>query len=180
VDVTVFFSDARSFSEASKGMSPSDLADELNNYLAIVCEILLRHDAYIDSLIGDEIFAVFGLSSAHHADDACSAALECLDGMATLNKRPNAKVPLDVGIGINSGKAMVGNIGSRYKLKFTALGDNVNLGARMEGATSQYGCKVILTEHTKELLSKDFTTRELDTVSVGGRAAPLAIYSLEW
>jgi len=146
VDVTVFFSDVRSFSEASKGLSPSELAVELNNYLATVCEILLRHDAYIDSLIGDEIFAVFGLSSANHADDACSAALECLDAMATFNKRPNAKVPFDVGIGINSGKAMVGNIGSRYKLKFTALGDNVNLGARMEGSTAQYGCKVILTE----------------------------------
>jgi adenylate cyclase len=179
VDVTVFFSDIRSFSEATKGMSPSELAVELNNYLATACEILLRHDAYIDSLIGDEIFAVFGLSGAHHADASCRAALECLAAIATLNKRPNAKVLFDVGIGINSGKAMVGNIGSRYKLKFTAIGDSVNLGARMEGSTAQYGCKVILTEYTKELLSKGFTTRELDTISVRGRAAPLAIYSLE-
>jgi adenylate cyclase len=179
MEVTVFFSDVRSFSEASKGMSPSELAVELNNYLATVCEILLRHDAFIDSLIGDEIFAVFGLSSTHHADDACSAALECRDAVATLNKRPAVKAPFDVGIGINSGRAMVGNIGSRYKLKFTAIGDSVNLGARMEGSTAQYGCKIILTEYTKELLSKGFTVRELDTVVVKGRAAPLAIYSLE-
>jgi adenylate cyclase len=178
-EVTLLFSDVRSFSEASSRMSPTELACQLNGYLATVCEVLVRHDAYIDSLIGDEIFAVFGLRSAKHADDACSAALECIEATAALNKLPEVKVPFDIGIGINSGKALVGNIGSRHKLKYTAVGDSVNLGARMERLTAQYGCHIILTEYTKRLFSRDFTTRELDTVSVRGIEAPLAIYSLE-
>jgi adenylate cyclase len=178
-EVTLFFTDVRSFSQTSRRMSPSELASELNRYLATACEVLFKHDAYIDSLIGDEIFAVFGLSSAKHADDACGAALECMEAIAALNMLREVKVPFDVGIGINSGKALVGNIGSKRKLKYTAIGDSVNLGARMERLTAQYGCHIILTEYTKRLLSRDFTTRELDMVSVGGSEARLAIYSLE-
>jgi adenylate cyclase len=160
-------------------MSPGEVALELNNYLATVSEVLVRHNAFIDSLIGDEIFAIFGLSGVHHADDACRAALECLDALTALNKRPEAKVPFKVGIGINSGKVVLGNIGSRYRLKFTAIGDNVNLGARMEQSTAQYGCSVILTEHTKRLLTQGFIARELDSVAVRGLEAPLTVYSLE-
>jgi adenylate cyclase len=179
VEVTVFFMDLRSFSQWTKGMSPEEIAFELNNYLATVSEILVRHNAYIDSLIGDEVFAIFGLSGTHHADDACSAALECLAALEALNKRPNAKVSLDVGIGINSGKVMLGNIGSRHKLKFTAIGDNVNLGARMERSSAQYGCHVVLTDTSRKLLTLRFETREIDTVSVKGMDAPLLVYSLE-
>ena len=179
VDATLLFMDVRSFSQASKSLSLEDLISELNNYHALVSEVLVRHHGFIDSLIGDEVFAIFGISNDRHADDACSAAVECLAALAVLNKRPEAKVPFNVGIGINSGKVVLGNIGSKYKLKFTAIGDNVNLAARMERSTAEYKCNIILTEHTRKLLTLNYNTRELDSVSVKGMEAPLTVYSLE-
>lgn len=94
-------------------------------------EIINRYNDFIDSLIGDAIFAVFGISNGHHADDACNAALECLRSLDELNMRLDSQFKLDLGIGINSGKVILGNIGSKYRLKFTALGDAVNLASTL-------------------------------------------------
>jgi adenylate cyclase len=123
------------------------------------------------------IFAIVGISSDNHADDACNAALECLNALGVSNMRPDKK-GLDIGIGINSGKVILGNIGSKYRLKFTAIGDNVNLAARMESSSLQYKCNIILTENTRKLLTKGFNIKELDRVTVKGIEGQLIVYSL--
>ena len=179
IEATMLFMDVRSFSQYAQKLTLDSLMSELNNYLAKMSEIIIRHHGFIDSLIGDEIFAIFGISSDHHADDACNTAVECLNTLETYNKRPDSKVPFEIGIGINSGKVVLGNIGSKYKLKFTAIGDNVNLAARMERTTAQYKCNAIITENTMKLITMDFQTRELDTIDVKGLEGKLSIYALE-
>jgi adenylate cyclase len=134
-------------------------------------EIIIRYNGFVDSLNGDAIFAVFGISNNRHADDACNAAIECLRSLDEFN--------MSVGIGINSGKVILGNIGSKYKLKFTAVGHNVNLAARMESETAKYQCPILLTEYTKQLLTMEFNIKELERISVKGLGGQLMVYSLQ-
>jgi adenylate cyclase len=91
----------------------------------------------------------------------------------------DSRSKFNVGIGINSGKVILGNIGSKYKLKFTAVGDNVNLAARMESETAKYQCPILLTEYTKQLLTMEFNIKELERISVKGLEGQLIVYSLQ-
>ena len=171
VDATMLFMDLRSFPQSSKNVLPDKLLDYLNIYFEKMSEIIIRYNGFVDSLRGDGIFAVFGISNNHHADDACNAAVECLRSLDEFN--------MSVGIGINSGKVILGNIGSKYKLKFTAVGDNVNLAARMESETAKYQCPILLTEYTKQLLTMEFNIKELERISVKGLEGQLMVYSLQ-
>jgi adenylate cyclase len=175
---TLLFTDVRSFSQITRNISPDIIVSELNNFLSLMSEIIIRNNGFIDSFIGDAIFAIFGISSDRHAEDACSAALECISSLKIFNKRPESKFPFEIGIGINSGIVILGNIGSKYKLKFTAIGDMVNLASRMESLTRQYKCNIILTESTRKLLTSKYNVRELDKISVEGLKANLAIFTL--
>ncbi len=179
IDATLLFIDIRSFSQIASKLASESLVSELNAYLAVVSEIMIRHGAFIDSIVGDAIFAIFGASSDRHADEACKAALECLDALKEFNRGTDRIAHFDVGIGLNSGPVSLGNIGSRYKLKFTAMGDNVEIASRLEGLTARYGCSVVVSENTKERLTMVFKTRKLDRVSVKGREGDLTLYSLE-
>jgi len=179
VDATMLFMDLYSFSQISKRFPPDKVLDYLNIYLERMSEIIIRYNGFVDSIIGDAIFAVFGISNNRHADDACNAAIECLRSLDEFNMRLDSSFKFDVGIGINSGKVMLGNIGSKYKLKFTALGDNVNLASRMESETAKYQCPILLTEYTKQLLTMDFNITELERISVKGVEGKLIIYSLK-
>ncbi len=179
VDATMLFMDLRSFPQSSKNVLPDKLLDYLNIYFEKMSEIIIRYNGFVDSLIGDAIFADFGISNNRHADDACNAAIECLRSLDEFNMRLDSRSKFNVGIGINSGKVILGNIGSKYKLKFTALGDNVNLASRMESETAKYQCPILLTEYTKQLLTMDFNITELERISVKGSEDQLIIYSLK-
>jgi adenylate cyclase len=179
VDATILFMDIRSFTQFLGKMSPDTLLDDLNLYFGMMSEIITRHHGFVDSLMGDAIFAIFGISGPHHADDACNAAMECLRSLEKFNKGRDSKFQFDIGIGINSGKVTIGNVGSKFKLKFTAVGDMVNLASRMEGLTGEYKCHIVLTEYTRNLLSQDFPARKLERVSAKGMDGQLMIYSLE-
>ncbi len=179
VDATMLFMDLRSFPQSSKNVLPDKLLDYLNIYFEKMSEIIIRYNGFVDSLRGDVIFAVFGISNNRHADDACNAAIECLRSLDEFNMRLDSRSKYNVGIGINSGKVTLGNIGSKYKLKFTALGDNVNLASRMESETTKYQCSILLTEYTKQLLTMDFNIKELERISVKGLEGQLIVYSLQ-
>jgi len=179
VDATMLFMDLRSFPQSSKNVLPDKLLDNLNIYFEKMSEIIIRYNGFVDSLIGDAIFAVFGISNNRHADDACNAAIECLRSLDEFNMRLDSRSKFSVGIGINSGKVILGNIGSKYKLKFTAVGDNVNLAARMESETAKYQCPILLTEYTKQLLTMEFNIKELERISVKGLEGQLIVYSLQ-
>jgi len=179
IDATMLFMDLHSFSQISMRVPQDKVLDYLNIYLERMSEIIIRYNGFVDSLIGDEIFAIFGINNNRHADDACNAALECLRSLGEYNMRLDSHLKLDVGIGINSGKVILGNIGSKYRLKFTALGDAVNLASRTESETTKYQCPILLTEFTKQLLTMEFNIKELDRISVKGLEDQLIIYSLQ-
>ena len=179
VDATMLFMDLRSFPQSSKNVLPDELLDYLNIFFEKMSEIIIRYNGFVDSLIGDTIFAVFGISNNRHADDACNAAIECLRSLDEFNMRLDSRSKFNVGIGINSGKVTLGNIGSKYKLKFTAVGHNVNLASRMESETAKYQCPILLTEYTKQLLTMEFNIKELERISVKGLEGQLIVYSLQ-
>jgi adenylate cyclase len=179
VAATLFFMDLKSFSRQISNLSPGRVFEELNLYFARTADIIVNRRGLVNSLIGDAIFAIFGLEGGPHADDACAAALECRQALASLNDRPDRALVFEAGIGINTGVVLVGNIGSRHKMKFTAIGDMVNLASRMESLTGQYQADILITASTKKSLAGTFTTKELGRVPVKGLGDGIAIYSLE-
>jgi adenylate cyclase len=176
---TLFFMDVRSFTKVNEKLSSDELLDELNAYFAAVSEIVVRHDGFIDSLIGDALFAIFGLSGGKHADDACAAAVDIGRALADFNRRPERAFPFAVGIGINTGLVTLGNVGSRHKLKYTAVGDMVNFASRLEGLTREYGVTALVSESTRRALTGEFKTSEVGRLKVKGREELVAVYSLE-
>jgi len=179
-NVTVFFSDLAGFSALSEKMSPADVVALMNVYLSAMTEIIEAEGGFVDKYIGDAIVAVFGapISDPDHAKSAVRAALRCCRRLEELNQSAGAFKGHALGqrIGLNSGAALVGNIGSRVRFNYTVMGDTVNLASRLEGANKAFGTAIIASEATVALSGGEFVWRELDAIRVKGRAQPLKIY----
>ncbi len=181
-ELTVLFSDIRGFTTISEGLEPEELVDLLNVYLGEMTEVVFRHNGTLDKYIGDAIMAIWGapLDVPDHAAEACRAALEMV---AILDKRRPEWVArgwpvMEAGIGLHTGEMVVGNMGSASHLSYTAMGDNVNLGSRLEGLTKYYGVQLLISEETLKAAGSDFVARELDLVAVKGKALPVRIFEL--
>ena len=181
-DVTVFFSDLEGFSSIAEKMSPAELVAFVNEYLSAMTDIIESRGGYVDKYIGDSIVAVFGapVDDADHARNAAQAALSCRARLEELNKSSPAFRGLDVAhrMGLNSGEALVGNIGSRRRFNYSVMSDAVNVASRLEGANKFYGTNIIASETTVSQTGSIFSWRELDAVRVKGRATPVKIYEL--
>jgi len=181
--LTALFSDIRSFSRMSEILSPEAVCTTLNQYLTAMTEILMSNRGTVDKFIGDAIFAFWNapLYDAEHAHNALSAALAMRVRLVKLNQSWSTKnMPsLKVGIGIHTGAVQVGNIGSKNRLSYTAIGDNVNLTSRLEGVTKQYGVSIIVSASTWEMVDRnEFIFCKLDRIRVVGRREPVTIYEL--
>jgi adenylate cyclase len=176
----MFFSDVEGFSTFAEAMSPTDLTALMNVYLSAMTDIIEEHGGFVDKYIGDAIVGVFGapVEEPDHAIHAVQAALACCDRLADLNKNAPAFKGqiLRHRIGLNSGEALVGNIGSGRRFNYTVIGDVVNLASRLEGANKYYATSIIASEATVALTGPAFRWRELDAVRVIGRTQPLRIY----
>jgi adenylate cyclase/guanylate cyclase len=154
----------------------------MNEYLSAMTDIIESHGGYVDKYIGDSIVAVFGAPAddPDHAANAARAALDCCTKLAELNRDAEAfrEHPLAQRIGINSGEALVGNLGSRRRFNYSVMGDTVNLASRLEGANKFYGTTIIASETSVQLAGSDFAWRELDAIRVKGRTQALKIYEL--
>ena len=183
-NLTVVFSDIRSFTTYSEKNTPEDVVNNLGEYLTDMVEVIQRHGGMLDKFVGDEIMAVFGAPAYYpdHAERGCRTALEMIRALDELKERWTAegKETFEIGIGVNTGEMIVGNLGSRQIFDFTVIGDNVNLGARLEGINKVYKTanNIIISEFTKNELSDNLTTRELDSVRVKGKTRPVAIFEL--
>jgi len=152
----------------------------MNQYLSAMTDIIESHGGYVDKYIGDSIVAVFGapVDDADHARNAVRAALDCrasLEGVNRSNIAFQAHV-LAHRIGLNSGDALVGNIGSRRRFNYTVMSDAVNVASRLEGANKYFGTSIIASEMTVALTGTTFAWRELDSIRVMGRSDPVKIY----
>ena len=182
--LTVLFSDIRSFTTYSEKYTPEEVVSNLGEYLTDMVDVILQYGGMLDKFVGDEVMAVFG-APAHvpdHAERACLSALEMIRSLDRLKERwtSEGKEIFNIGIGVNTGDMLVGNLGSRQIFDYTVIGDNVNLGARLEGINKVYKTanNIIISEFTKNELSDNITTRELDAVKVKGKEQPVRIFEL--
>jgi adenylate cyclase len=181
-EITIFFSDIRGFTTISEALGPEELVKLLNEYLSAMTDLVIEYKGTIDKYMGDAIMAFWGapVPLEDHAYYACVAALAQLDYLKVLQARwVERKVPvIDIGIGLNSGPAVVGNMGSSHRMEYTCMGDTINLGSRLEGSNKTYGTNVIISEHTYEKVKDRVVARELDLVRVKGKTQPVRIYEL--
>jgi adenylate cyclase len=179
-ELTVFFSDIRGFTSLSETLSPQELVRHLNVYLSAMTDIILETGGTLDKYVGDEIMCFWGapLEVKDHAYRACTCALRQKKRLAELNESWPPEKRLAIGIGINTGIMTVGNMGSEGRMNYTLMGDNVNLGARLEGTNKVYGTMIIVSEYTYAMVKDQFLFRELDTIRVKGKNRPVVIYEL--
>ena len=181
-DVTVFFSDLAGFSSISEKMTPAELVRFMNEYLSAMTDIIESRGGYIDKYIGDSIVAVFGAPAddSDHASNAARAALGCRARLDELNQGSAAFRGYKVAhrMGLNSGEALVGNIGSRRRFNYSVMSDAVNVASRLEGANKYYGTTIAASAMTVALTGSTFAWRELDAIRVQGRSTPVKIYEL--
>ncbi|MFN3401345.1 MAG: adenylate/guanylate cyclase domain-containing protein, partial [Ferrovibrio sp.] len=178
-EVTVLFSDIAGFTGISESCDAATLVQGLNTYFSTMTDIIEAHGGFVDKYIGDAIVAVFGapVDEPRHAEQAMRAALEM---QAALRADPQrfsvAGHMLKTRIGLNTGRVLIGNIGSPRRFNYTAMGDAVNLASRLEGANKAYGTSILVSEDTMQAAGDAVVARRVDIVRVVGRAQPVRLY----
>jgi class 3 adenylate cyclase/CHASE2 domain-containing sensor protein len=178
--ITAFFSDVAGFSTLSENRTPGEVVALMNEYLSAMTDIIEAHGGFVDKYVGDAIAAMFGapLDDPGHAIQAVRAALACRHRLAELDRTGDMLKSRKLAhrIGLNSGTALVGNIGSRRRFNYTAMGDMVNLASRLEGANKYFGTSIMAAEATVAATGDAFVWRELDLIRVQGRLQPVRIF----
>ena len=182
VTATILFSDVRSFTTITEQLGAQGTVTLLNEYFTLMVDCIQREEGMLDKFIGDAIMAAFGIPVPHEddADRAVRCAVAMLRELATWNARraDEGKMPIDIGIGLNTDNVVSGNIGSKKRMDYTIIGDGVNLAARLESACKQYGAHILVSEFTYRQLKGTYFSRELDLVIVKGKTHPVAIYEI--
>jgi adenylate cyclase len=182
-EVTILFSDIRGYTTLTENLGAAEVVSLLNQYFETMVEAVFNHEGTLDKFIGDALMAVFGAPlplQENHAWMAVESALDMRWRLAAFNQsRMITNQPLiRIGIGISSGEVVAGNIGSQKRMDYTVIGDGVNLSARLESATKEYGCDIILSEYTYNLCHERIWVRELDRIRVKGKNQAVSIYEL--
>ena len=182
-EITVMFSDVRGFTTISEKLDAQELAALLNEYLTEMTQIVFRHNGTLDKYIGDAVMAFWGapFEEPGHATNGCQAALEMIARLKEMQKkwRAEGRPVLDIGVGLSTGVASVGNMGSALRYGYTALGDTVNLSARLEGMNKDYGSHILLSETTYAQVEDPLLIfRELDLIRAKGKLQPITLYEL--
>jgi adenylate cyclase len=182
-EITVLFSDIRGFTSFSEKHQPEEVVSLLNEYLGAMTNIVFEYEGTLDKFIGDAIMALWGapVGQPDHAERACRCALTMIEKLKELQKKwaDEGKYVIDIGIGINTGGMVVGNMGAEgKKMDYTVIGDNVNLGARLESLTRQYNNHIIISESTYAKVKDIVDAKALGAVTVKGKQLPVVIYDL--
>ncbi|MBP7734993.1 MAG: CHASE2 domain-containing protein [Spirochaetes bacterium] len=181
-EITIYFSDIRGFSTISEKLSPKELVVRLNEYLTEMTDIILNYNGTVDKYIGDAIMAFYGAPTVmpDHAAKACLAAIDMKKRLRELQEKwmSMGKEPIYARMGINTGKSTVGNMGSRTRMDYTAMGDAVNLASRLEGANKYYETSAMISGSTYEGVKDVVDARQLDVIRVVGKSEAVPIYEL--
>ncbi|MEX2527879.1 MAG: adenylate/guanylate cyclase domain-containing protein [Gemmatimonadota bacterium] len=184
VPLTLLFSDIRGFTSLSERLPAEEVVEILNRYLDRMAEIVFRHGGTLDKFMGDGLMAFWGapLPQPDHARKAVEAGLEMLEAVETLNEEmeiPLGGLRLDIGVGVNTGEAVVGNMGSlTRKLDYTAVGDHVNLASRLEGLNKERGTRLLASHATWEALGDGFQGEELEPARVKGKEIEVRVHTV--
>jgi adenylate cyclase len=181
-DMTVLFSDIRGFTSVTERGDPEELVSQLNEYFSRMVEIVFRNKGTVDKFVGDMVMALFSapLDDDDHAENGVRTAIAMVHELGELNKAWTARgmTQLDIGIGVNSGDMIAGNIGSSSIMSYTVIGDNVNLGARLESLNKDYKCRIIISDATRSRLKGDYDIRPLGDVVVKGKSKAVQIFEV--
>ncbi|MEN8190843.1 MAG: adenylate/guanylate cyclase domain-containing protein, partial [Thermodesulfobacteriota bacterium] len=181
-ELTILFSDLRSFTTIAERLGPAKTSHLLNRYFGAMIPLVFRYGGTLDKLIGDAVMAIYGapLPLENHEEKAAHTALSMVEALAEMNETAETddNTQLKMGIGINTGMVTVGNLGSPDHVEYTVIGDAVNLASRLEGLTKVYGVNILVTESTAAGLQDRFCLRELDLVRVKGKLEPIRLYEL--
>ncbi len=179
--VTLYRSDLAGFSKLSEELAPPELVQLMNQYLTVMTDIIMDHAGFVDKYIGDAIDGVFG-APADDEEHALHAVMAALAGRSGLQELNAAALPalqgrtLQQRVGLHTGVGIVGNIGSKRRFNYTVMGDSANLASRLEGANKFYGTTILASEATVDLAGPSIAWREIDTVRVVGRMAPVRVF----
>lgn len=180
--VTILFSDIRGFTTISEGLPPDRVVYMLNQYFSVWSDVIFKHGGMIDKFVGDAVMALWGapLRTEDHAENAVRAASEMVRKLPEINKTLGGMgyPPIHIGIGINSGEVILGNIGSERKLDYTVIGDTVNLASRLEGLTKTYSCDILISGATYSRIRESIECTYVDKVKVKGKDKPVDIYKV--
>jgi len=181
-EVTVMFSDIRGFTTMSEQMEPEEVVGMLNEYFTAMTEVIFEYGGTLDKFIGDAIMAIFGAPADQpdHAERAVLCAIEMQRTLRRLSEfwERRGRPSFRMGIGIHTGEAVVGNVGSRMRLQYTAIGDNVNLAQRVEELTKEFGTDILITEATYRRVEDLVEARDLGEVRVRGRREPVRVFEV--
>ena len=179
-ELTILFADIRGFTSFSERMNPEEVVTLINEYLSEMTEVIFRHGGTIDKFEGDAILALFGAPEPHENDPerALRAALDMRDQMDDMGRRWSVRIgePLRMGIGINTGQVMVGNIGSNRRMDYTVIGDAVNLASRLQDLTKEYGTAILMSGTTQSKVANLVQTKFLGATEVRGRQQSVDLY----
>jgi adenylate cyclase len=182
-EMTVLFSDIRGFTSVTEKGDPEELVSQLNEYFTRMVEIVFKHQGTLDKFVGDMVMALFSapLDDANHAEHAVLAGIEMVHELGILNEKwvAEGRTALDIGIGINSGDMIAGNIGAQAVMSYTVIGDNVNLGSRLESLNKEYKTRIIISDATRTRLKGQYDLRPLGDVIVKGKSKPVAIFEVQ-
>jgi adenylate cyclase len=173
LEATVLFTDIAGFSKISERITAKELTNMLNQYFELLAGVIMREGGMVNKFIGDAVMAIWGapLENPDHAIQACRASLQMHRAMLVMD-------PIRCRIGINTGRMVAGNMGSKQRFEYTVIGDAVNLASRLEGANKPYQTDVMISEMTEEKVRGHFMVREVDSIRVVGKAEPVRIYQL--
>jgi adenylate cyclase len=183
MDITCLFSDVRDFTKISEGLSATELAHSLNLYMGAMTDIVFDTKGTLDKYIGDAVVALWGapLPIGNHAQHAVEAAIQMMNALPAINEefKKLGRPLFNIGIGLNSGECSVGNMGSSRIFSYTALGDNMNLGARLESLCKHYGGQILISDMTLERLDlTNIKTRFIDKVIVKGKTTAVGVHEV--
>jgi adenylate cyclase len=179
--MSVLFSDIRGFTSISERMDPDALVKLLNTYLSRMTDIVFAHAGVLDKYIGDAVMAFWNapLDQADHPRRAVDTALDMQTALAEMNRaKAFGDVTIGIGVGINTGDVVVGNIGGQQRFEYTVIGDSVNLASRLEALTRTYDVGIIVTDEVRAALGDGYLLRPLDKVAVKGKKEPVLIYEV--
>ncbi|MBT4761617.1 MAG: HAMP domain-containing protein [Bdellovibrionaceae bacterium] len=182
-EVTVFFSDIRDFTKFSEGHTPEEVVMMLNEYFAIMVSIINKNKGVVDKFIGDAIMAVWGAPEKSDDDpfNAVKASLEMRQELDKLNERRQLRgeVPIKIGVGIHTGRAISGTIGSDERMEYTVIGDAVNTASRIEASTKSFGTDLLISGETSDIIAESYLIEEAGKVEVKGKTEPLRLYKVK-
>ncbi len=180
--ISVLFCDIRGFTSISENLPPEKVVQLLNEYFERMVEVVFRNNGTLDKFIGDGMMVIFGApeDDPKQEENALKAAIEMQAELRTLAEKWKPEgLNLRIGIGIHSGPAIVGSIGSSRRMEYTAIGDTVNLASRLESATKELGVGILISEYTHQALRGSFRFKSMGSVQVRGRTEPVMTYSVE-